>query len=104
MGVYTTVEGLLMKMHDRLRDVHPFGMGDNDGERFSSPTPRLILYKEFLARLTDMAEGQRFPFTLTLTDPLSNSFVGPILNAANALSLQAGEGCSISGYETSDDD
>ena len=51
-----------------------------------------------------MAQGQRFPFTLVLTDPLSNSFVGPILNAADALSLQAEEGCSIRGYETSDDE
>lgn len=110
-GVYTTVEGLLMKMYGRLRDVNPFGIGDssvkqhadNDGERYSSPRPQHIRYKEFLARLKGMAEGQRFPFTLILTDPLSNSFVGPLLNAGDALSLQAEEG-SIRGCETSDDE
>ena len=36
-----------------------------------------IRYAEFLAKLKDCADGRRFPFTLVISDPLSNSFVGP---------------------------
>lgn len=85
-GVYTTVEGLLLKMHDRLRDIHPFGVGnssikqhaDNDGgDTCCAQRREHVKYNEFLTRLKDMATGGRIPFTLILTDPLSNSFVGP---------------------------
>jgi len=111
-GVYTTVEGLMKKMHGRLWAANPFGMGessvveqqhgDDEGERCCRPMPQHVKYSELLAQLKDMADGRRFPFTLILSDPLSNSFVGPVLNAADKLSLQAEKG-SISCHETSDE-
>jgi len=86
-GVYTTVEGLLLKMHDRLRGILPLGVGDSsiehqladndDGETRNARRREHVKYNEFLTRLKDMATGGRIPFTLILVDPLSNSFVGP---------------------------
>jgi len=96
-GLYTTVEGLLNKVHDRLKEANPFGTGDsakkqhltNDGGAFSEPSPNSVRYMEFLTRLKNMADGNTFPFSIVISDPLSNSFVGPIPKDAIALSLQA---------------
>ncbi|GKY97608.1 hypothetical protein MPSEU_000719200 [Mayamaea pseudoterrestris] len=96
-GVYSTVEGLLNKMHDRLKQANPFGSGDaaakqhltNDGGAFSEPSPNYVRYNAFLQKLKGMADGASFPFTMIISDPLSNSFVGPIPKDAIALSLKA---------------
>ena len=96
-GVYTSVEGLLNKVHDRLKAANPFGSGDaaakqhldNDGGDFSAPSPNYVRYGEFLSRLKKFADGVTLPFTLIITDPLSNSFIGPIPEDAIALSFQA---------------
>jgi zinc finger protein len=84
-GVYTTVEGLLRKMRERLEVANPFGLGDsvykqhrsNDGDRFSEPDPRHQKLNVVVQSLSEMADGNQFPFTLIITDPLANSFVGP---------------------------
>lgn len=96
-GVYTSVEGLLKKMHDRLWDANPYRIedsllkqhADNDEEGCSSPRSKqgkskYDKYKDFLSKLKEMADGQLLPFTLILSDPLSNSFVGPVVNAAES--------------------
>ena len=96
-GLYSTVEGLLNRMHERLASTNPFGTGDsavkqhrsNDGGEFSEMLPSHVKYAEFLSKLKSMAEGKILPFTLIIDDPLSNSFVGPIVSVANALALQA---------------
>lgn len=96
-GLYTTVEGLLNKVHDRLKEANPFGSGDsakkqhlsNDGGAFSKPSPNYVRYMEFLGKLKNMADGNMFPFSIIISDPLSNSFIGPIPKDAIALSLQA---------------
>jgi zinc finger protein len=97
-GVYTTVEGLLNKIRGRLETANPFGCGDSaekqhlgkdDGGRFSGPSPSQQRFLDFLSKLKDMADGKIFPFTIIISDPLSNSFVGPIPCDALALSLQA---------------
>ena len=112
-GVYTTVEGLLIKMHDRLRDAQPFGMGDaaikqhanNDGTQFSAPSAEHIQYMGFLTRLKDIASGKHFPFTLIITDPLSNSFVGshPDRGRQDVLSLEGDEGLSVEEFERTEE-
>jgi zinc finger protein len=96
-GLYTTVEGLLEKLHDRLKGANPFQSGDaakkqhlsNDGGEFSKPSLSAQRYMEFLDNLKGLKEGRGFPFTLIISDPLSNSFVGPIPSDAIALALQA---------------
>jgi len=98
-GLYTTVEGLMQKLHKRLTEANPFGSGDaatkqhrdNDAEggNFSAPSPIYTKYKQFLDNLKDMADGNIFPFTLIISDPLSNSFVGPVPDDAIRLALQA---------------
>jgi zinc finger protein len=107
-GVYTTVEGLLEKLRDRLQKANPFGSGDaaikqhltNDGGEFSAPDSNSARYIAFLQQLKDMAEGNRFPFTLILKDPLANSFIGPIPNDAIALTMQAEQEDSKKCYDT----
>lgn len=98
-GVYTTVEGLLVKMKECLESANPFGSGDsankqhrsNDGHEFSAPDSRHAKFMAFLRNLEEMAEGRKLPFTLIIVDPLANSFVGPIREDAIALSLKAGQ-------------
>jgi zinc finger protein len=96
-GVYTTVEGLLNKLYDRLESANPFGSGDaatkqhleNDGGSFSAPSTNTMRYMAFLMKLKDMGDGKTFPFTIIISDPLSNSFLGPVPADAIALSRQA---------------
>lgn len=106
-GMYTTIEGVLEKIHDRLRTGNPFGAGDsaikqhsaNDGQGFSDPSPSHVQYMKFLANLKEMAAGRLLPFTLIITDPLANSFVGPPGPDAVALALQAEKDGSNKCYE-----
>ncbi len=84
LGVYTTVEGLLVSIHDRLKEANPFASslssyGDDDGSS-SSPffSSNHDKFEMFLSNLKSMAEGKRLPFTLIITDPVSSSFIGPI--------------------------
>lgn len=113
-GVYTTVEGLLNKLHKRLTDANPFGTGDsatkqhrdNDaqGGAFSKPTEAQLKYKQFLQKLKDMADGVfPFPYTLIIPDPLSNSFIGPIPKDAIALALQAEQDGNNDCYDAYED-
>lgn len=110
-GLYTTVEGLLNKMRDRLKSANPFGSGDaavkqhldNDGSGFSGPAPAHVRYMAFLEKLKDMANGKVFPFTLIISDPLANSFVGPVPKDALALSLQAEKDGNNQCYEDYED-
>jgi len=96
-GLYTTVEGLIKRMHERLSSMNPFGTGDsavkqhrsNNGSAFSEMSPNHVKYMEFLEKLKSVGDGKVFPFTLVIDDPLSNSFVGPIASVANALALKA---------------
>jgi zinc finger protein len=107
-GVYTTVEGLIQKMRERLTKANPFGSGDsalkqhtnNDGGAFSEPSSNYVRYQAFLEKLRDLAEGRAFPFTLIISDPLANSFVGPIPKDAIALSYQAETEGSSACYES----
>lgn len=111
-GLYTTVEGLLQKMRDRLTKANPFGSGDsaikqhltNDGGEFSGLSPNQKRYMAFLQKLKDLADGIVLPFTLVISDPLSNSFVGPVRQDAIALSLQAEKDGNNQCYEAYVDD
>ena len=94
-GMYTSIEGLLKKLHDRLVQANPFGSGDasekhhlgNDGTAFAIPTH--IKYREFLTKLKDASDGHILPLTLVISDPLANSFIGPIPKDALDLALKA---------------
>ena len=110
-GMYTTVEGLILKMHDRLRDVHPIKTGDSLTKQQSSyarevcsaPRHEYERYNEFLTQLKDTAMGQRFPFTLILVDSVSNSFVGPKSCAMHFNRMCDDEGLEIEEFERTED-
>jgi zinc finger protein len=80
-GVYSTVEGILSKIVEHLETTNPFGMGDSATKR-TGVRPRQegdlsIRFNDFLNKMNGMIRGQNLPFQLILSDPLSNSFVGP---------------------------
>lgn len=98
-GVYTTIEGLLDKLHQRLAEANPFGHGDStikqhctndpsENPGFAPPKEEHVLFSLFLSSLKELKEGKSFPFTITMSDPLSNSFIGPPPEDALRLSLQ----------------
>lgn len=77
-GVFTTVEGLLIKIHTTLEKNNPFALGDA-GRLHHSQSPEAeqtrLRMGIFLSELKAAAAGELFPLTLVLRDPLGNSFV-----------------------------
>ena len=65
-SMYTTVEGLLVKLHDSLKENNPFGVGDSATN---------TKYMEFLNSITELKEFKRGPFTIIMDDPISNCFI-----------------------------
>ena len=106
-GAYTTVEGLIKKLLDRLREANPFAFGDaatkhhltNDGGVFST-TPLHSKYRDFLLKLKNIRDGNMMPVTLILNDPLSNSFIGPLPKDASELSKLAQKQGNTDCYNT----
>ena len=109
-GAYTTVEGLIKKLLDRLREANPFAFGDaaeqhhltNDGGEFST-TPLHSKYRDFLAKLKNIGDGNMMTVTLILNDPLSNSFIGPLPKDASTLSKRAQREGNSECYNNHDD-
>ena len=61
-GIYTTVEGLITKIYDKLEEANPFAAGDSSlDEKF----------RQFLDKLMELKSGKA-KFTIILDDPLSN--------------------------------
>jgi hypothetical protein len=77
-GVYTTVEGLMHKIHSNLVEGNPFAVGDST-RLHHSEDPAVGSLKDrfelFTDKLLSFARGEVFPFTLELRDPLGNSFI-----------------------------
>lgn len=64
-SVYTTVEGMLDKIHEHLMSTNLIGQGDSSTNN---------KFKEFLAKLLNFKAGKE-KFTMILDDPLSNCFI-----------------------------
>lgn len=67
-GVYSTIEGLLEKMLNTLRDENPFIGDSTESEKKSN-------FAKFCDKLEDLKNGKIFPFKVIMDDPLSNCFV-----------------------------
>ena len=65
-SMYTTVEGLLTKLHDSLKENNPFGMGDSATNK---------KYQEFLESINEFKEWKRGPFHIVMDDAISNCFI-----------------------------
>ena len=92
-GVYTTVEGLLLKIHASLAENNPFAAGDSSTKHHSfdaelmpaAPTASSSTsgggggqnsrFMSFLKKLSAAARGETLPLSLVLRDPLGNSFI-----------------------------
>ncbi|KAM3579316.1 nucleolar zinc-finger protein [Umbelopsis sp. WA50703] len=68
-GRFTTVEGLLRQVHEELDQRAPFLQGDSASEESRTR------WKAFLDKLQQVADGELFPCTLVLNDPLANSYL-----------------------------
>ena len=70
-GLYTTVEGLLGTMKDRIVESNPLAhaVGDSSGDA-GAPAR----FRDFLERFDAICAGT-VPFTLQLRDPMANSWV-----------------------------
>lgn len=66
-GVYSTVEGLFVKMLETLRDQNPF-MGDSADTEYTNK------FNAFLDKLEKYKQGQD-PFTLILDDPMDSCWI-----------------------------
>ena len=65
-SLYTTAEGLLTKVIERLEENNPFGRGDSKNDS------KML---EFLGRMKDASEGKVLPITIILDDPADNCFI-----------------------------
>lgn len=65
---YTTVEGLLDKILDGLKNQNPF-VGD------SSEPAKLVGFYQFLSKFEQAKKGEFLPFTLILNDVMDNCFI-----------------------------
>ena len=103
-GFYTTVEGLLRKMKESLERSLPFRGGDSDQIlRQLRSNEKNDGYISFLQTLDDLSKGcniDRFPFTIIITDPLGNSFIGPSTMSAQRTNDKEGTTNKGFCYET----
>ncbi|KAL8158910.1 hypothetical protein V2J09_000447 [Rumex salicifolius] len=75
-GIVTTVEGLVTKICESLERVHGFTFGDSLEES------RKNKWQDFRSRLSKILTSLE-PWTLTLDDPLGNSFIAPVTDDIN---------------------
>jgi zinc finger protein len=68
-GRFTTIEGLLTQVHEELQGRSNFLIGDSSAEDSKEQ------FSCFLENLRKVANGELFPCTLILDDPLANSHV-----------------------------
>ena len=83
-GVFTTVEGLLNKVHTGLHESNPFAIGDSGSKHHSerNETSEVkVRFQTFMDKLQGLAQGRSFPFSIVLRDPLGNSFVSARLGS-----------------------
>ena len=83
-GVYTTIEGLVGKIHKSLGESNPFAVGDSTTLNHSEDvdvTSTKGRFQTFLRRLKEFGDGENLPFTLILRDPLGNSFISAPLGS-----------------------
>mmetsp|Transcript_25931 Transcript_25931/g.24773 ORF Transcript_25931/g.24773 Transcript_25931/m.24773 type:complete len:668 (+) Transcript_25931:89-2092(+) len=83
-GVYTTVEGLISKIHTSLGNSNPFALGDSTTKNHSENSELVQTksrFNTFLSKLKAFGDGNDLPFTMVLRDPLGNSFVSAPLGS-----------------------
>jgi C4-type Zn-finger protein len=80
--MFTTVEGLLQKIVQKLLESNPFAVGDSSINNHSEDRSARERFGDFIDTLKDCAKGRRFPFTVRLRDPLGNSFISAPLGSS----------------------
>lgn len=70
-GMYTTVEGLLTALRDKVVDANPFATEEATDSAVAS---RKAAFSAFKAKMDDVVAGT-VPFTLRLRDPMANTWI-----------------------------
>ena len=65
---YSTIEGVLDKIYENLRERNPF-VGD------SALDEQKKKFDEFLDKFDNYRNGKVLPFTIIIDDPLDNCFI-----------------------------
>ncbi|KAL9645079.1 hypothetical protein ABK040_004570 [Willaertia magna] len=66
-GRFTTVEGLLETIVEKLKETNEFAIGDSAQSKEK--------FEEFMSNFKKMQEGTFGPWTLIIDDPVSNSYI-----------------------------
>jgi zinc finger protein len=81
-GMFTSVEGLLQKIVQKLLESNPFAVGDSSVNNHSLDHSARDRFGDFIDRLKQFAKGEVFPFSVQLRDPLGNSFISSQLGSS----------------------
>jgi len=73
-GRFTTVEGLLRTLKEKLTSMYRFQLGDSIRDKQTSPEKTMNNWEKFLVKLDQYADGLE-KFTLIIDDPESNSYI-----------------------------
>jgi zinc finger protein len=68
-GKFTTIEGILLEIHQDLLERVPFASGD------SADVSRKAKFKELADKVKEITEGKIFGCVIEMDDPLGNSYV-----------------------------
>lgn len=83
-GMYTTVEGLIQKIHKQLNEHHAYQAGDSKSKTHSDDAEiqeSKSKFQHFLDDLLACSRGENLPFSIKLHDPLGNSFISAPLGS-----------------------
>jgi zinc finger protein len=80
-GVYTTIEGLLNKIHTQLKNSNPFAIGDSVSKHHGEQSETKRKFEDLLDKIKAASLGEALPITLCLRDPLGNSFISAPLGS-----------------------
>merc|ERR1719460_2505847 len=73
-GMFTTVEGLLIKIREHLLESNPFGDVGDGRDTLSQGESMQQKFKEFLDKIEKLSTGE-VSFTLILQDAMAGSFI-----------------------------
>merc|ERR1712228_114197 len=64
--MYTTVEGLFDQVIRNMEETNPFSKGDSEANH---------TFRNLMTKMRSLKDGEAFPFTIIIDDPLSNCFI-----------------------------
>eukprot|EP00656_Telonema_subtile_P039524 TRINITY_DN44622_c0_g1_i1.p1 TRINITY_DN44622_c0_g1~~TRINITY_DN44622_c0_g1_i1.p1 ORF type:complete len:552 (-),score=156.15 TRINITY_DN44622_c0_g1_i1:78-1733(-) len=73
-GMFTTVEGLLVKIKEHLEESNPFGGAGDGRNTLAAGNSTSTIFAAFLDKVDNLSKGNT-PFTLIVEDAMAGSFI-----------------------------